>query len=211
MRLLLEIREQFANAMRAFLERREEHSRGPEAAVSNTVKKIDERLTAHGLPLDLPEIVRLKTELPTILSKGMEEQVDWLISTIDPNENVTVYHGAIVVRERMFGGLLKPWTIAQYHAKRDLAQECTLIKVDKSGTHLFGQRLEELVRFEAGVCDPHRLADPGNRLENAALIVRHYTGFPLKAFHLRGMYSAVVAREADGKWSLMASDDPYTA
>jgi hypothetical protein len=172
--------------------------------------KVNRRARKYGLSPLLPELVAFKAELPELISDpfGMPE---FAISSINPRESCGWHDGVFVMYERMFGGILQIWTIANFHIP-DIYQRLSLIVVNRSGMHLYDAGGKELAVFLACKCDPHRLADPGNRLQNAAIMVEHYTGTEVDWRELVGKYSATYEKDDAGNWQTVElSLDPATA
>ncbi len=197
---------------------RAEHKRNfghAKTAVPQLQAEVDERAKEFGLDPELPELVRLKQQLSG-LYRDMGECYchHFVTSRVDPEQDYSVSEeGVIIVQERFLGCVLKPWTIAEYHFGDPIAlrQRLKRIVVNGSGTHLFDGDGRELICYGAGVCDPHRLMDTGNRLQNAVVIIEHHSGNKFDWRELIGVYSAVFELDDTGLSLADLNTDPATA
>lgn len=182
-----------------------------EEKVKELRASVDARCAEFELDPSLPEIVRFKEDIPDLLVRDGEKMVRWIIDFADPREDIREDDGVFVMFERAYVPVvLRPWTVAEYYVP-DLPERVTKIIVNRSGTHLYDGDGKEIVCFRAGVCDPHRLGDTGNRLRNAAILVNHYTRLNVTAQDLQQKYSATVEK-VDGEWRVTdLSNDPATA
>jgi hypothetical protein len=179
--------------------------------------EIQIRCEYYGLDQQLLEIQTLVRHVTWVtLNSTHDPMVDKLIKMIDPWDCVRLTpHGVVVLSERWFGHTLMPWTVIEWQLSRKRIHSLDTIMVSKSGTYLYRVRgvddgLVLVAHYRAGVCDPDRFADPGNRLWNAARVVNYFTGLQLSADDLAGQYTARFDRTADG-WSATYSKDPATA
>lgn len=186
----------FRNKRRMRMQRAE-HKRNfghADTVVPQLQAEVDERALQFGLDPELPELVALKQSLPTEYGQWGEKHCRHVVEMIDPGRDFSVSaENVIVIHERWLDWVLMPWTIAehQFGGPAMLREQLRRIVVNKSGTHLFDEDGHELICYAAGVCDPERLADPGNRLRNAATIIGHHTGREFDWTTLVGVYSAV--------------------
>lgn len=156
--------------------------------------QLDELVGRYGLDPKLPELIPYREgaargELPPYPEL-------WLMK-LDPRQDTVMRDGRLYVQERTFGWALQPWTIAAQILGLRVVASISRIVVDRHGTHLYNSDGTELACFYAGVCDPRRLNDPGNRLHNAASYVNHYTGLELTGNDFRHQVSATFNRQGE--------------
>lgn len=180
--------------------------------------EIDRKVALYELNPQLPEIIELKRyiqkaaandDLFTLRLMGMQ------VDSIDPTDYCyRSDDGTFYMQERMFGGVLRWWTIIGYNypgGEQTLRKQCTRIVVDGQGTYLYNATGDKLVYYPMARCEPNRLNDTGERRANAVAVVNHYTGIEISAEELWQQYSAIVNQQPDGSWSLELNPEPATA
>jgi hypothetical protein len=183
--------------------------------VAEFLEEIDTRVRVFELDPDLEEIAMLKRDAPSIIGEDLSRGSTYrnlYLKWLNPYLDVSLKgDGSVVVQERWFGHILHPWSLAEFHLKHwELGEKIQRIVVNSHGTHVFVDNDHRLILYLAGICNPHRMADPGNRLRVAAGIVRHHTGIDLDWRDLAGKYSATFVKTEDG-WTQTLSEDPATA
>ena len=152
----------------------------------------------------LPELAELKAEAEQIVGLDIPSP-QYFLAMLNPRDDIRDYDGVAVLEERMFGHVLRPWSLARYDCPRS-DEELVRIVVDGQGAHRFegsgmGDREDFWVRGAA--INSHRLADPGNRYEIACEIIREFTGLQLLYTELVGNTRTItVTKDQDGAWLL---------
>ena len=179
-------------------------SRSHRAEIGAFIAEVDIRVRVFGLDPCLPEILALKSQASEILSSYMGSGMARVYLTwLNPYKDCTHEGLRLVVHERMLGHVLNPWTLVEFHlGKGKVESICWRIRVDEDGTHIYGESGREFVLYKAGILNPGRLADPGNRVNNAALLINYITGLSLTRDELWPMYWAEITRGDGGRWNV---------
>ncbi len=171
--------------------------------------EVDVHVRVFRLDPATPEIIELKENAREWITR-MGTTINCVFLWLNPYKSCTLTPGVnLVIQERWFGHILHPWTLAEFHIGQDLLlRRCQRIRIDQHGTHIFDDRGIEYVRYEAGVLNPNRFADPGNRVDNATRFVNYFTGLSLEMEQLWPMYWAEFTKGEDDKWSYKFGEHP---
>jgi len=182
------------------------------------INEVDTRVRVFGLDPNLPEITALKAQardLVTAWTGGPKGGLARLaLSQLNPYHQVELHGTKVIIPEAFFGRAIMPWTLVEFHIGQHarLSRVCKRIRVDGTGTTIFDEQGTEYARYMGGVLNPHRFADPGNRVENAVLFVNHFTGLSITRDELWPMYWAEFTLGDDGLWHVeLGSEQPINA
>jgi hypothetical protein len=184
--------------------------------VAAFIAEIDNRVRAFELNPELPEIIELKAQAREIMAQAVKHRMrldNLVLHDLNPYNDVVYTGSHLTIRERTFSHVLRSWSLVEFHIGRwaSLDDYITRITVDRTGTHVFSHHMREVVNYHAGKLDPHRLNDPGNRVENAIEFVKHFTGLDLNWQDFWPMYWAEFTKGEDGTWQVEYDREPATA
>jgi hypothetical protein len=183
-----------------------------ETEVREFLAELDDHIRVFRLDPELPEILDLKANVRDIMVGQMSDFMHMWFFWINPYKDVTVMQGGeLIIHERWLGHLLSPMSLVEFHLdKQRFARSCHRIVVDINGTRAYSDYGTLLVSYEAGVLNPNRFADPGNRVNNAILFVEHFTGLKLTLEEMWPLYAAEFAL-VDGEWIASYQTEPILA
>ncbi len=193
-----------------------------EQIATELLAELDARLMVFEIDPHMPRMA----ELRDLIIKYRDEQdpnirlLRLAVHDVDPYSMVyRERNGTVYFAELPFGSrTIAPWDLIRWHLRGDWEfDSINKIVVNKNGTFFLHEDMiptntRLLVHYAAGVCDPHRFADPGNRLDIAAQLITNMTDLEVGAAELVGKYSAIATRdELTNSWTITFSDDPETA
>jgi hypothetical protein len=183
--------------------------------VAEYITEIDTRVRVFELDPNLPEIARIKEVAPEMFAHPLGDASARLrLSWLNPYDSVAYSAGHLTIYERQFGHVLQAWSLVEYHLAHYEIKEIVRIRVDGTGTRVYTYKPNrEAVHYLAGILNPHRLADPGNRVQNAAAFVDHFTGLHLLDDweELHRYHWIEVTKQEDSTWSVEYDPEPaYT-
>lgn len=153
----------------------------------------------------LPELKRLKAKAANHIDNPM-----FTLRELNPHSAVLMDGTCVVLLERMFGGVIRPDHVAE-RLVEGLQHKAHKIIANYNGTTIYNRHGDALVTFMAGSIDPDRLMDPGNRYQNAASIIRWYSGHEFDPMPLVGrVHTITVSRDGGGKWTKKPEFDYVT-
>jgi hypothetical protein len=165
--------------------------------------RVNRLATKYGLDRQLDDLTSLKRRAKSIVKNGLDA---YYLSMLDPEQEVSRDDGVVCVLERWFGYALHAFTLARHFVPK-LDERITMIVANGTGTHLY-EGDHELVNFMAGAIHADRLADPGNRYENACLIIKEFTGIELDYRLHVGRTSKVTATKNGERWEINTTLHP---
>jgi hypothetical protein len=148
-----------------------------------------------------PEVRDLLRHPPAHLTHLQAEEHYAMLA---PSRYVASTSPVLVICELRYEWQLRPWTIAARHLGSRATTGISRIMVDRAGTHLYDESGAELIRYEAGNCNPRALVQASGPLREAADVLARYTGQPVSWEDLVGRDSVTAAR-VEGKWSTTLS------
>lgn len=179
--------------------------------VEEFIAEVDTRVRVFELNPGLPEILELKRDAREIRVGPMGDGMLRLyLMWLNPYREVTVTSGHVSVHERMFGHLFQSWSLIEFHLESYELERLDRIRVDDRGTWLFAGR-HEIARYDAGVLYPSRLADPGNRVENATALVEHFTAIALDWPTIHKFHWIELIKDDEGSWNVVYDPEPAYA
>lgn len=179
-----------------------------EARVAAFIDEIDTRVRVFGLDPSLTEIADLKAQAAEILNDSTS---NLFLMWLNPYREVEFGGDHLVIHERMFGHVLQSWSLVEFHLEDYEIEDFKRIRVDDTGTHVYGRRDNEHVHYHSGVLNPHRAADPGNRVRCAVGFVNYFTGLELEWTELHKYHWAEFTKGPDGTWTATYDPEPaYT-
>jgi hypothetical protein len=163
-------------------------AKGLDDEATSWLIEFDANIKLFGIDTSHPEVIearKLISSYPTQPDEGVGFFISLAVTSSYMNPVPFTQQradGSLFIAERpgFAVGFWSPHFLADHNlGQGTIAKESSRITVDKEGTHFFMANGDEVVCFQTGACDPYRLADDGNRLRNAADIVRTYTGLAL--------------------------------
>lgn len=174
------------------------------------IAEVNTHVRVYGLDPNLPEIVSLREHAREIIADPFGAP-DLILSWLNPYDSCVVHRGQhVTIYERMFGHVLHPISLIEHHLKDYTLEVINRVQVDGSGTRLYAYNGQEVALYHAGVLNPHRLADPGNRVRNAVAVVEHFTGLSLDWEDLWRHHWAEFNLDEDGTWQIQYDPEPVT-
>jgi len=183
-------------------------------AVAEHIAEIDTHVRVFGLDPTLPEILEAKEDARKLLSGPNRDFAHMIFHHLNPYQDVAYTGSHLTIHERMFGHVLQAWSLVEFHLRHYEVDAITRIRVDGSGTRVYAYNLDhEVAHYCAGVLNPHRLADPGNRVQNAAAFVDHFTSLDLLTNweDLHKYHWVEVTKQDDGTWQVEYDSEPAYA
>jgi hypothetical protein len=176
--------------------------------VEEFITEVDTRVRVFELNPELPEILELKRDARELRVGPMGDGMLRLcLMWLNPYREVTKVSDHVTVHERWFGHVLQSWSLIEFHLERYEITAIDRIRVDEHGTRVYAGR-SEVACYEAGVLRPGRLADPGNRVENATALVEHFTGIALDWPTIHKFHWI---KDDEGSWNVVYDPEPaYT-
>lgn len=183
--------------------------------VAEFINEVDTHVRVFELDPNLPEILKIKRNARQMLSRSMGDgDARLAIMFLNPYKDVSYTSSHLTVHERMFGHVLQAWSLVEFHLPAYEIEKIQRIRVDKSGTSVYAYQWDrEVAHYSAGVLNPHRAGDPGNRVQNAAAFVDHFTGLNLldNWRELHKYHWIEVTKQEDGSWSVEYDTEPAYA
>lgn len=171
--------------------------------VTAMTKRIDIYVQFFGLDPSLPEVLDLKASTRDILAGEIgDSEMSVNLGRLNPYPSTHTEGRVRVIEERMLGHLLNPWTLAEFHVGKPILGICTRIRVDGTGTHMFDENGTEYAHYKAGVLNPNRFVDEGNRVLNAMLFVEHFTGLKLVLEDVWTLFWIEFSKNESGVWDI---------
>jgi hypothetical protein len=167
------------------------------------------RTVEMGLNPNLPEFQKLRRNaLKIVTGHHREEDPFRFLAAIDPEHSVyRLNDGTIVLAERVFGPwVLYPETVARFHI-RDLDNRLTRIVADERGACLYvdGDARPTFI-YNGGIIYIGRFNDPGNRYENACLLIKALTGRELHWQSYVGLVHRIIATRINDTWVVLTEN-----